>query len=461
MIDRYKIYNTFPYPLRILAASVRGYYLRWWRYGNETEKLVKEALERETWSSDRWKMWQEKQLFYMLHRAATKVPYYRDYWTQQRRHGNHASWEVLENWPILKKEVLRENPLAFIAEDCNVRRMFCDSTSGTSGTPLSIYIKRATLREFFALFEARTRRWQGIILRERWAILGGQRVVPFHQKNPPFWVFNAGLNQLYLSTYHISPKNAKWYIEALQRYAPTHMIVYPSSAFNLALAVLEKALTPPKMKVIFSNAEVLLDRHKEIISEAFQCPVQNIYGMVEMAAAASECEKGAMHIWPEVGITEVLEDKQDIPIKHGEVGRLILTSLLNVDMPLIRYEVGDRGSLDFSEVKCNCGKNLPLLSKIEGRLNDMILTPDGRRIFWLNPVFYGLPIMEAQIIQESLERIRVRFVPAQGYTNRDEVSIIQRFRERVGAIDIVTEPVDHIPRSANGKFRSVVSLLTK
>jgi phenylacetate-CoA ligase len=461
MIDLYKIYNNLPYPLRVLAASVRGYYLRWWRYGPETEQLIEEALERETWSSERWKAWQEEQIAYILHRAATKVPFYRDYWVRQRRHGNSASWDVLENWPILKKEALRENPISFVAEDCDVQRMFRDRTSGTTGTPLSVYLKRDTLRKFYALFEVRNRRWHGISLRERWAILGGQQIVPLHQKHPPFWVFNAGLNQLYLSTYHLSAKNTRYYIDALHHYAPMHMIVYPSSAFVLALAVLEEALIPPMMKVIVSNAELLLDKHKKIISEAFRCPVRNTYGMGEMVTAASECEKGAMHIWPEVGIIEVFDDLQDISVKNGEVGRLILTGLLNTDMPLIRYEVGDRGSLYSPEVKCTCGRNLPLLSKLEGRLNDMIVTPDGRRIFWINPVFYGLPIREAQIIQENLERIRVRFVKANGYTNRDEISIIKRLRARVGDVDIVMEPVDYIPRSSNGKFRSVISLVTK
>ena len=461
MPNWYKVYDNLPNPLRVLAANARGFYLRWWRYGSETEKLVEEALERETWSLERWKTWQEERLSYVLHRAATKVPYYRQYWIQQRQHGNQASREVLENWPILKKEVLRENSRAFIAEDCNIHRMFLDRTSGTTGTPLSLYFKRDTLKQYYALFEARIRRWHRIMLRERWAILGGQRIVPFNQENPPFWVFNAGLNQLYLSTYHLHGKNAKTYVDALNVYAPTHMIVYPSSAYILALTIIENALKVPRMKAIITNAEVLLNKHKKTIAEAFRCPVRNTYGMGEMVTAASECEEGLMHIWPEVGITEVFRDMEDVPLSNGGVGRLVLTSLLNADMPFIRYEVGDRGSVYFPEVPCSCGRSLPLLSRIEGRLNDLIVTRDGRRIFWINPVFYGLPIREAQIIQENLDFIRVKFVKANGYTNRDGISIIKRLRERVGDMEIVMEPVEYIPRSSNGKFRAVISMVAK
>lgn len=452
-----KLYHSLPYPFRVLAASAKGYYLRWWRYGPETERLIEEALERETWSPQQWRAWQEERLAYVLHRARHKVPYYREYWDKRRRAGDRASWEVLENWPILKKEEVRAQPQAFVADDCDIRRMFCDRTSGTTGTPLNVYIKRETVRYWYALFEARVRRWHGVSVNEHWAILGGQLVVPFRQQKPPFWVYNAGLKQLYLSTHHLSPQNARWYVEALRHYTPTHMIAYPSSASVLAAAILDQGLIPPTLKVVFSNAEPLLDAHRDVISQAFQCPVRNTYGMGEIVAAASECEHGTMHLWPEVGYIEILDDERDIPAPDNKTGRLIITGLLNVDMPLIRYEVGDRGRVSGADEGCPCGRLLPRLAAIEGRSNDLVLTPDGRRIFWLNPAFYGLPIREAQIIQESLERLRVRLVPAPGYTEEDGRIIVQRLRDRVGDMEIVLETVDFIPREANGKFRFVVN----
>src|SRR5687768_4406316 len=104
---RTKLYYNFPPLLRSLAASLYGFSLRSWRYGPESELLITEALEREHWSLQRWKAWQEERLAYVLHRAATQVPYYREYWTARRRHGDRASWEYLENWPLLGKNTLR------------------------------------------------------------------------------------------------------------------------------------------------------------------------------------------------------------------------------------------------------------------------------------------------------------------------------------------------------------------
>lgn len=457
MLDTLKLYQHLPHPFRVLVTSAWGYYLRFWRYGPMTEDLVNEALERETWTKEKWRAWQEERLAFVLHRAATKVPYYRDAWNNRRRHGDQASYEYLENWPILKKEDVIKNPLAFVSEDCNIRWMFRERTSGTTGTPLLIYYRRDTLIALYALFEARTRRWYGVSLKQRWAILGGQLIVPFQQKKPPFGVHNLGLNQLYLSTHHLSPINAKWYVDSLKYYEPTHMIVYPSSASILATEILKQSLSVPRLKVIFSNAELLLTNHRENICKAFQCPVRDIYGMSEIVAGASECERSSMHIWPEVGIIEIFHDTKDVLVKNAESGRLILTGLLNVDMPLIRYEIGDRGKFVGHDNKCVCGRNIPQMPIIEGRLNDLIFTPDGRKIFWLNPIFYGLPIREAQIIQESLNHIRVRFVPSTGYSEKDDSTIIRRLRDRVGDMEIALEQVEFIPRSSSGKFKAVVS----
>ena len=214
------------------------------------------------------------------------------------------------------------------------------------------------------------------------------------------------------------------------------------------------------MKVAIANAEPLMDHQRQAISEAFGCPVRETYGMAEMAAAGSECGHGSLHSWPEIGIAEVLKDSSDSAVEPGQSGRLIGTTLLNAEMPLIRYEVGDRAIADGFRDSCECGRTLPPLQRIEGRLNDLIVTPDGRRVYWLNPVFYGIPIRESQIVQEVVEQLRVLVVAAPGF-NTDAVELIrERLRARVGDVDVRVETVESIPRTAGGKFRAVVSHLS-
>ena len=458
MADWLRIYHRLPYPLRALAASSRGYYLRWWRYGPETDRLVEEALERDTWSLKRLQDWQRERLVYVLRRAATKVPYYREYWRQRRLGGDRSSWDYLENWPVLKKEELRQNPTAFVADDCQISHMFHEHTSGSTGKPLDLWWGLATVRSWYALFEARIRRWYGISRHDRWANLGGQLVTPFSQTTPPFWVWNYGLNQLYMSSYHLSPENVPAYLEAMRRHKVVYMWGYASAMHALAQTALERNLKAPKLMVAISNAEPLYEHQRQKISQVFGCPVRETYGMAEIVGDASDCQEHSLHLWPEVGLVEVFQDHHDTAALPGQTGRLIGTGILNADMPLIRYEVGDRGVLAEETLGCACGCNLPMLQKVEGRLDDVIVTPDGRRVGRLDTVFKAdLSIREAQVIQESLEKIRLRVVPAPGYDREQGSVIIQRLRDRVGQMEIVLDLLDHIPRSSNGKFRAVIS----
>jgi phenylacetate-CoA ligase len=101
------------------------------------------------------------------------------------------------------------------------------------------------------------------------------------------------------------------------------------------------------------------------------------------------------------------------------------------------------------------------LSAIEGRVDDVLYTRDGRVIGRLDPIFKsGLPIREAQIVQEALDRIRVRYVPAPEFTQKDSESLVARIRDRMGSVQVALEEIDSIPRSTNGKFRAVVCNLS-
>jgi phenylacetate-CoA ligase len=454
-----RLYSRLPPALAPLAASARGYYLRSWRYGADSERLVGEALDRESWSPARWKTWQEESLARLLHRAATQVPYYRREWASRRQRGDRRSWEYIEHWPMLTKAVVRQSPAAFVADDCDTRRMFHEHTSGTTGQSLDLWWSRATVRAWYALFEARCRRWYGVSRNDRWAILGGQLVAPAERRRPPFWVWNAGLNQLYMSSYHLAPDLVVHYLGALRRYRVSYLWGYSSALYELARAALDLGQPVPGLRVAITNAEPLFAYQRQTIEAAFGCPVRETYGMAEIVADASECAAGALHLWPEVGWIEVGSDEQVTATGNGE---LVCTGLLNVDMPLIRYRTGDAASVGAPEMNrtCPCGRRLPRVESIEGRCDDTLVTRDGRRVGRLDPVFKRhMPIVEAQIIQETLDRVRVRYVPAPNFTRECGDSVADEIRARLGPTDVVLEATDRIPRGANGKFRAVISLV--
>lgn len=451
-----QLYHRLPPSLRSVPASLRGYYLRAWRYSAATERITKQTLSRDTWSASEWQSFTDQRLRLLLRRAATSVPYYRRMWEERRARGDNAAVDELANWPILEKESVRLDAPSFVADDCETRKMFHEHTSGTTGKSLDLWWSKDTVRTWYAMFEARSRLWYGVSRHDRWAILGGQLVTPATDRSPPFWVWNAGLKQLYMSSYHLAPDLIPHYLDALVSHRVTYLFGYTSSLYALAQGVLASGRRDIRMRVAIANAEPVFDYQRAAIEKAFQCPLRETYGMAELAAAAGECGHGRMHVWPDVGVIEVIDGTQ--PVRNGAVGDLVCTGLLNVDMPLIRYRVGDRGALAPQTDSCECGRTLPLMKGIDGRRDDVLYTRDGRAIGRLDPVFkQHLPVVEAQIVQQSLEDITIRFVPAAGYDDDAGRSMIERLQDRLGPVRVTLERCESLPRTGNGKFRAVIS----
>jgi len=261
-----------------------------------------------------------------------------------------------------------------------------------------------------------------------------------------------------MSSHHLAPDLIPHYLDALSRYRIVYLVGYPSSLHTLAQEALRLGRRDLKMTVVLTNAEPLLNYQREEIARAFQCPVRETYGMGENVAAATECEQGRLHQWPEAGIIEVVDADRSLPL--GEFGEFICTGLMNLDMPFIRYRLGDSGRLAAAEERCACGRTLPLITSIDGRTNDMLLTADGRRVFWLNPVLYGIPIRQAQFVQEALDRVRIRYAPTPAFTTEAGESMATRLRARMGDIEVVLEQVSELPRTNNGKIQTVICNLS-
>lgn len=452
-------FYVLPPALQSFAASARGYNLRGWRYGPETEQLVNEALERESWSAIKWKEWQDERLAEMLEWSGRTVPYYRSIWDRRRRNGDRRSVSDLTNWPVLDKHTVRSHAAGFLAEGYR-GRLLRESTSGTTGTPLTLSFSLEAVRAWYALFEARWRRWNGVSFNDHWAIFGGRTIAPPGKSSPPYWVWNHAFKQLYCSSYHISASTVEVFAQALKEYEVRYLYGYASALYSLSRLALEQSVRLPKMSAVISNAEPLYSHQREIIGRAFDSPVKDTYGQSESVCGASECAHGVMHLWPDAGVTEVVGD--GIGGRAASAGRIVCTTLLNKAMPLIRYQVGDWGQLSQDFSQCACGRTLPQLLSIEGREDDLLVTTDGRLVGRLDPVFKAdLRVREAQIIQEDLDKVRVLVVPEEGFGENDRKMISRGLLDRLGDVTVHFELVPEIPRTSNGKFKTVISKIDR
>ena len=208
-----------------------------------------------------------------------------------------------------------------------------------------------------------------------------------------------------------------------------------------------------------TTSETVTDELREALQRSWQCPVYDTYGAVEGCLYASQCEHGRYHVSAEAGLIEIL-DARSRPCPPGEIGEVVCTGLQNELQPLLRYRLGDFARWS-REQTCRCGARGPLLESIEGRLEDLCVTSDGRSVLGFDTVFKGVAsIREAQVVQESLDRFIVRVVPAPGFSAKDRELLVQNMRAHVGGVNVEVQLAERIERAPGGKFRAVVSRLS-
>ena len=437
-----------PYPLKNLVFSLYGFRLIRSRKRN-LEKYIDEFIAFDALSSAQQDEVRESEMQKMLLHARMHVPFYRKHWNLNP--GGDAS--RLENWPVITKQDIRGNEEAFIADGYRKDELIPISTSGTSGTPMKFFFDADSYARWYALYYYRLLIKNGIHLDDDvWANFGGRIICPASQSGPPFWIYNSPMRQLYLSSYHISDNNLPHYISILETKKVVYIVGYPSSIYALARYIVQyKVKHSIRLKAVFTNAEPLFDFQREAITAAFGCRVVQTYGSSEFALAASEDEEGRMAIWLQSGILEVAK-----PDTKG-CGEFLVSGLVNKAMPLIRYQIGDSGTVE------PCVTYPRFIQSIEGRTDDIIYSPSGRFIGRLDPIFKNeLKIKEAQIIQEAPGRICFLVVKEEGYSEKEETLLKAEAEKRLGTeFQLELRYTDKIPRTANGKFKAVVSKITK
>ena len=453
------LYHRLHPRVRSLPASVHGYLLRRRRYGKEFRDALPGAVDRAGWDRERLGAYADAQVRRLME-VVPHAPFYRDRFASLgiQPHRIDSVAALVEAAPVTEKSDLRERPQDFV-DDRLARSALAEvHTSGTTGTPLRLYRDRAADGLAHAYFEARWRLPYGVTRQSSWTMLGGKLVVPQEQERPPFWVHNAGLNQRYMSVHHLAPRFAADYVRELRRKPTDYLYGYSSALYWLALMVRQENAEDISFKVLISNAEPLYDYQRELIQDVFQCPVKATYGCTEWCCQGSECLHGRMHISPDVGVFELLNDRGS-PCRAGESGDVVCTSFVNFAQPLIRYRVGDR-AVWAADPQCPCGSQFPVLERVDGRREDVILLEDGRRLGTMTNLFKGhLPIVEAQVVQESLDEFTFNVVPGREWDERSARAMRQQARAFLGNVRINIQRVDSIPRDGSGKYRATISRL--
>ncbi len=450
------LYARLPIFAQNVACGASGWARFQSRFNRHFDSTLAEWKKNDDLSLEEMRALQFRRLSSQIRGARENVPYYRDLDLPiEKSDPGESIEETLASIPPLEKSAYRDQPDAFLSRQVPAVRRRRSQTSGTTGMALPLWHTPQTLAEEYATVW-RMRRRVGADIRDPHLSFNGQLVVPIGQLKAPYFRTNRHGGQTLFSIYHMTPDNLKTYVDAIHAAPARYVQGYPSAIHIAARALLEvgRPLEPGRLKAIFTSSESLLSFQRETIEAGFGAPIFDRYGVSEFIVSMTQCEQGRLHVDMEFCIVEVevTEETED-----SETGPLLVTGLAPHATPRFRYRIGDVGTR--AKLSCPCGRIGDSFYDVDGRVEDYILTPDGRLIGRMDHVFKNqLDVAEAQILQETSAAIVVHVIPLPSYTEASERGIVHEIRKRLGSeIEITIERVGHISREPNGKFRAVRS----
>ncbi|MBN1152061.1 MAG: phenylacetate--CoA ligase family protein [Dehalococcoidia bacterium] len=429
-----------------------------------TVQSLEELEQSQWWSRERLEELQNARLRQLIVHAYEHVPYYR-----QLMHDRHitpsdvrtaADMHVL---PVLTRQQVQQSLEDMVADNWPRQRLHSMSTSGSTGIPLRFYSTREDQVDRGYARSIRAMSWAGIALGDRIARIG--RI--HHARTRRGRLLQSVSSRLQRSWNILLDDLSDDALRLLvRRIADAHLVgirSYPNALALIAGYIKDNDAPRPVVRSIVTGAAEILSHERRIIREIFGGEPHSDYSSSEVLEIASECSAHqGLHVSMEDLVLEILDD-QGKPLPPGTEGRIVLTNLHNYGMPLIRYEIGDSGSL--VEGDCPCGRTLPRISALVGRRDQFFTTRTGARMFF-GSLFLedlaGLGMRQYQLVQESIESVVMRLVAPRDASQRQKSDIEQRvltmFQSRLGPeLQLQVEFVDRIAPTAEGKHVFMIS----
>jgi len=453
-----RVYNQSPLFIQNMLISIYGIYWKNRRLGGIFKKQLKQFKARENYSKQEWLHYQTVELRKLLVHAFTTVPFYKVLYA---KHGftlkDFENFELsdLSKLPYLEKGDLRKFGKTTLLSTIRKRGTFFES-SGSTGTPVSIYLSKEMHQKWNAAYESRIRNWAGVDSDTARGMIGGRRIIDNNQPIKPFYRYNNAEKQTYFSAYFINEQNTPNYIEGMYKHAIEYMVGYAMSNYFLAENINKNNLNAPKLKAVLTSSEQLTPQMRNAIEKAYKCKVFDAYSGVEACGLISENQDGELLFSPDTGVMELISEQGEL-VENGEIGEVIATGLLNFDQPLIRYRIGDRVQMSKNQ-QTKSGIEMPVVDRIEGRVEDIVVAKNGSKMVRFHGVFINIPkLIIGQIVQVTLDEIKINLVVENGYKHSGESKMSSRLKSQLGDVTVTFEYLDKVPKNKNGKFQAVIS----
>ena len=424
--------------------------------GGATVLALLYSMEHTQWLSlDQLRERQLQQLQILVRHAMATVPYYRKRYGEIYDPETPLTFERFHALPLLTRRELQEHfdHLKSSQVPADHGAIWEAQSSGSTGTPVRV-LKTQLSNVFWNAFTLRDHTWHrrdlsGKLATIRFGIPSGE----FDHWGQATAGLVADGPSVVIGVADSVQEQLRW----LERQQPDYLMTYPSIAAELAKLTIAGGNLLTQLREVRTLGEVLTPGTRALCHEAWSVPVHDVYSANEVGYIGLQCPQGDhFHTQEEEVLVEIL-DGQNKPCSSGELGRVVVTSLHNFAMPLIRYELGDYAVFGTS---CSCGRGLPVLGGIAGRVRNMLVTADGER-YW--PTFatrspaWVPSIKQRQIAQIEYDLIEVRLVTVAALSAREEGDLRQLILSRLpSGFHIRVAYREQISRSAGGKYEDFV-----
>ena len=362
--------------------------------------------------------------------------------------------------PYLTKRDIQAHKNNLIATNLKADLLVADASGGSTGQPTNFY-KDSLRNQLRSADKMRHDMWCGWEPGDKYATLwGAQREFDIQ----PAWKTRIVEKYIYrtfgFNAFDLSESKVLTYVENLKNIKPVMVVAYANVAYLFSRIIQSHNLDLGglRLKGLISSAETLTDEKRASIESAFRTKVLNRYGSREVGLIASEClTQEGLHVNAENVLVEIQKGGRDAHV--GEMGEIIVTDLWNYGMPFIRYQMGDVGIS--CDRQCSCGRGLPLLGNVTGRVSDFIVDANGGLVHgeYFSHLFYGIEgIKQFQLIQESKDEIKLNIYPNNKFEFEILEPIICKIKLCVGLnVYVNVQVIDESLIEMSGKFRFTIS----
>lgn len=454
-----------------MHAKLRGLLYRVWLTGTgrggryRTYRELRETEGLDPADAHRRKL---ERLSDLLEHCHENVPHYRDLldevgWSPSLT-GERLE-EVFRRLPVLTKDTIRDKSKAMRSRDLDDRNWSFNTSGGSTGQPVR-FIQDREYRAWREGMKMVYDAWAGWTYGQpKIKLWGSHRDLEPGDQPLKTRIERYLRNETWLSAYQASQEDQRDWVRAINEEQPRLILAYVESIYELAEFIEREGLEVHSPETVMTSAGTLDPKMREVISRVFDAPVLNRYGSREVGDIACSCrEEDGLHVTPLNHYVEIL-DEDGTPVDPGEVGHVVVTSLTNRAMPLLRYRIGDMAAI--SKTPCACGRPWPVLEAVTGRRTDVFVAPDGSRVYggYFRKLLYHEPwVKRFQFVQEQEDRILLRVVPAgtQAQAKRAYEESSQELEAEVQevmgeATTLEVAFVDRIERSSSGKHRYTIS----